>query len=60
MIGTDFGGGVMNVIELIICGYEKWTASNLSLVIDSPPNPMSADCKKLKFLEFQKQRVIIL
>jgi len=23
MIGTFFGGGVMNVIEVIICGFEK-------------------------------------
>jgi hypothetical protein len=39
---TAFGGGVMKETEVMIWGFEKKTASDLSLVIVSPAKPMSA------------------
>jgi predicted PP-loop superfamily ATPase len=49
-IAVAFGGGVMNVTEVMICGFEKKTASDLSFVIVRLPNPISAFLKKFEKL----------
>jgi len=55
IFGATSGLGVINVIEVIICGFKKWTASNLFSVTVSAPKPISANCEKFIFLEFNKQ-----
>jgi len=59
IIGSVFGGGVIKVTSVMICGSDRKTASVLSFVIEIAAKPKSASFKKYNNNLSQEKLVFI-